>query len=234
MSSRKELKDQRRQERLEREQAEEKASQRRRRLQYAFGGLLAAALVAGVVVGITVLASGGDDAPSKSAAEAGLPKLPQQQEPDWRKAAATAGCKLTNPAYEGAGHAEKRFKPSDYKSNPPTSGEHFPQWYEDGIYAPGDTPELGQLVHTLEHGRINVQYRKGTASDVTRKLEALMAEQNDGYHHLLYENATDMPYEVAATAWTQTLGCERYTDKALDALRTFSARYVDKGPERVP
>lgn len=43
-----------------------------------------------------------------------------------------------------------------------------------------------------------------------------------------------MPYEVASTAWTQILGCERYTDKALDAFRTFAARYIDKGPERVP
>ncbi len=234
MASRKDLKAQRRQERLEREQAEERAGQRRRRLQYAFGGVLALALVAGLGVAITVLAGGDASGPNRGGSRADLPKLPQQVESDWRQAAETAGCKLTTARYEGAGHAEKRFKPADYKTNPPTSGEHFPVWSEDGIYASGDTPQLGKLVHTLEHGRVNLQYRKGSAAALRKKLEALVAEQNDGYHLLLYENATDMPYEVAATAWTQLLGCERYTDEALDALRTFTARYIDKGPERVP
>lgn len=237
MSSRQELKEQRRQERLQREEAERQAAARRRRLQLAFGGVLAVALLAGAVLGIASLTGGngdGGDGPARASSQEGLPTLPQQAESDWRKAAKAAGCKLTTTAYEGAGHAEKQFKPSDYKSNPPTSGTHYPQWYEDGIYGPGDTPNLGQLVHTLEHGRVNIQYRKGAPGDVVKKLEALMAEQNDGYHMLLFQNATNMPYEVAATAWTQLLGCQRYTDKALDALRTFTTRYVDKGPERVP
>jgi len=235
MASRKEEKEQRRQERLERERAEERAAQRRRRIKYALVGLLALAIIPAAIAVVTLVGSGGGgDASGRQASPSDLPKLPEQQEGDWKKAAESAGCKLTTAPYEGAGHAEKQFKPSDYKSNPPTSGAHFPQWYEDGIYAPGDTPELGKLVHTLEHGRINLQYRKGTSSAVAKKLEALMAEQNDGYHLLLYENATDMPYEVSATAWTQMLGCERYTDKALDALRTFTTRYIDKGPERVP
>jgi len=236
MASRKEEKEQRRQERLERERAEERAAQRRRRLKYAVVGLLGLAVIPAAIALIVVFSGGGDDddPAGRRASQAGLPKLPQQEEGDWRKAAESAGCKLTTARYEGAGHAEKEFKPSDYKTNPPTSGEHFPQWYEDGIYAPGDTPELGKLVHTLEHGRINLQYRKGTSSAVAKKLEAVMAEQNDGYHLLLYENATEMPYEVSATAWTQMLGCARYSDKVLDALRTFTARYIDKGPERVP
>ncbi len=42
-----------------------------------------------------------------------------------------------------------------------------------------------------------------------------------------------MPYAVAATAWTQMLGCRQMNDKVFDALRAFRARYVDKGPELV-
>ena len=41
------------------------------------------------------------------------------------------------PPNEGAGHEEKDFKASDYKQNPPTSGNHFPQWYQDGVYDAG-------------------------------------------------------------------------------------------------
>ena len=63
------------------------------------------------------------------------------------------------------------------------------------------------LVHTLEHGRINVQYKKGTPAADVAKLEALLAEQNEGYHMLLYENTTDMEPAVAATAWTHSLTC---------------------------
>jgi hypothetical protein len=116
---------------------------------------------------------------------------------------------------------------------PAASGAHFPTWYEDGIYEPGDTPDLGQLVHTLEHGRINVQYKPGTPAETVEQLEAFVAE-NGGYHMLMYENATDMEPQVAATAWTQLLECSSVNDKTWDALRTFRDSYLDKGPEQVP
>ena len=120
-------------------------------------------------------------------------------------AAKAAGCTVTNPAYEGASHEQKDFAAADYKTNPPTSGNHFPDWYDDGVYEPGTTPNLGMLVHTLEHGRIDVQYKKGTPKADVAKLEALLAEQNDGYHMLLFENTTGMQPQIAATAWTHGL-----------------------------
>jgi hypothetical protein len=238
MSSRQEEKERRRQERLAREQQEAAAAGRRKRLQYAFGALLAVAAVVGVV--ILIGGAGGDGGggvdtntdPSTPAAN--LPELPAPAESDFEKAAKEAGCELINPAYEGAGHEEREFTAGDYKTNPPTSGTHFPSWAEDGIYEAGNVPPLGELVHTLEHGRINVQYKPGTPTDVVLKLEALLAEQNDGYHMLLYENPTGMDYQVAATAWTHILGCPKYNDKVPDAIRTFRARYIDQGPERVP
>ena len=90
------------------------------------------------------------------------------------------------------------------------------------------------LVHTLEHGRINIQYKKGTDADTVAELEALVAEQNEGYHLLLYENTTGMDAAVAATAWTHSLSCPSMNDKVFDAIRTFRQRYIDKGPETVP
>jgi hypothetical protein len=160
-------------------------------------------------------------------------KLPDQVETDPVKAAKAAGCDLQNPQYEGAGHEDRAFKVSDYKTNPPTSGTHEPTWYEDGIYAAGDTPRLGQLVHTLEHGRIDIQYKPGTPKETIAQLEALVGE-NDGYHMVMFENTTDMPYAVAATAWTHLLGCKEMNDKVFDAVRTFRDKYIDKGPEKIP
>lgn len=222
---------------MAREQAEARAAGRRKRLQMALGVLVGAAAVVGIVVAI-MAAGGGDDGDGGDARQASdtesLPKLPAQRTSSLDAAAKRAGCEVTNARYEGAGHEDREFKASDYKTNPPTSGTHTPVWAEDGIYEADSLPPLGQLVHTLEHGRIDVQYKEGTPQQTVRKLEALLKESEDGYHLLLFPNPTEMKYEVAATAWTHLLGCERFTDDAIDALRAFRARYIDKGPEQIP
>jgi hypothetical protein len=222
---------------MERERKDAAAAARRKRLQLVGGGLLALAAVAAVVVAILAASGGGDDeteASAPSADAAAVAKLPKQATTDMAAAAKAAGCTLSNPTFEGASHEQKDFAASDYKTNPPTSGNHFPDWYDDGVYEPGTTPNLGMLVHTLEHGRIDVQYKKGTPKADVAKLEALLAEQNDGYHMLLFENTTGMKPQVAATAWTHSLSCPEMNDKVFDAIRTFRARYIDKGPETVP
>ena len=56
----------------------------------------------------------------------------------------------------------------------------------------------------------------------------------DAYHMLLFQNNTNMPYEVAATAWTQLLGCKTVNANTWDAIRAFRDRFVDKGPEIIP
>jgi hypothetical protein len=237
VASRQEEKERRRKERLEREQAAKKAAARRKRLQYVVGGLLGAAAIAGVVLILVAGVGGGDGGeegeptgPSEAAANV---ELPQQQIGDVQDAAKAAGCRLRSPEIEGATHETRQFTPADYKTNPPTSGNHFPEWYDDGIYEPGDVPELGQLVHTLEHGRINLQYKPGTPENTVLQLEALLAE-TEGYHMLLYENTTGMDAQIAATAWGQSLTCPEMNDEVFDALRTFRNEYIDKGPESVP
>jgi hypothetical protein len=238
MASRQEEKEKRRQERHAREEAERKAAARRKRLQYVFGGLLAVAAVGGIVAVLALGVLGGDDGGGPgdprdvSEAAAGI-TLPEQKTGDLKAAAKAAGCKLTNPEIEGSTHESKEFQASDYKTNPPTSGNHNPDWYEDGIYNPGDTPKLGMLVHTLEHGRIDLQYKEGTSEDDVAKLEAFLGE-TDGYHMLLFQNTTGMDAAVAATAWGHSVTCPKLDDTTWDALRTFRTSYIDKGPEAVP
>jgi hypothetical protein len=231
VAHRQEEKERRRRERLEREQAEARRAARRKRMQLAFGAVLGLAVIAGVVVAVLV-GTGGDDGEPKQASVADV-KLPAQQVSDIKQAAKAAACTLANPAFEGADHEQKKFKPSDYKTNPPTSGNHTPDWYEDGVYGPGDTPNLGKTVHPLEHGRIEIQYKPGTPQATVDRLEALLQESEDGYHMLLFQNATGMKAQVAATAWTHSLTCPKMNDKVFDAIRTFRSRYIDKGPERV-
>jgi len=232
MSSRQEEKERRKRERQEREAAQKASAARRSRMQVVFGGGLAVVAVIAAVVVIVFVAGGGGDSASEVPASAAA--IPAQKESDLKKAASAAGCKVVDAPNEGAGHEEKEFKPSDYKQNPPTSGNHFPTWYEDGIYNPGDTPELGRLVHTLEHGRIDVQYKPGTPAKTVAQLETFVKESEDGYHMLMFENTTKMPFAVAASAWDHYVGCPTMNDKVFDALRAFRTEYIDKGPEVVP
>ena len=235
MANRAEEKAQRRAERMAREEAERKAAARKQRLTI-IGGIVAGLAVAGVAIALLMSGNDGNGGGKVDETEreiGGVP-IPEQVEGDYEQAAEAAGCKLEHPAIEGATHIERQFTPADYKSNPPHSGNHFPDWYDDGIYEPGTVPELVQLVHILEHGRIHIQYKPGTAERRVRQIEELWKEMEDGYHLLLYENTTGMPYEVAATAWGHVLGCPKFNDQVFDAIRTFRDRYIDKGPEQVP
>ena len=236
MSSRQEEKERRKREREEKLQAEKRAAARRKRLQMIIGVVLAVVVLGGVTAAALGLAGGGDggDDGEPRTTTSGNAAIPERAEADLKKAAEAAGCKLVDAPNEGAGHEEKDFKASDYQQNPPTSGNHFPEWYQDGIYAAGGTPELGKLVHTLEHGRIDIQYKPGTPADTVAQLETLYNEMDGGYHLLLFENGTDMPFAVAATAWDHQLGCPTMNDKVFDAIRAFRTDYIDKGPEVVP
>jgi hypothetical protein len=237
MSSRQEEKERRKREREEKLQAEKRAAARRKRLQMIIGVVLAVVVLGGgtaLALGLAGGDGGGGDGEPKTTTSSGGAAIPERVEADLKKAADAAGCKLVNAPNEGQGHEEKEFKASDYQQNPPTSGNHFPQWYEDGIYEPGGTPELGKLVHTLEHGRIDIQYKKGTPAATIAQLETLYNEMDGGYHLLLFENGTNMPFAVAATAWDQQLGCPTMNPKVFDAIRAFRDEYIDKGPEKVP
>jgi hypothetical protein len=235
MSSRQEEKKRRRRERLEAEQAEQAAAARRKRLQFAFGGLLAVLVVAGAAaLAVGAIGGGGGSGSGPSKASSNGVKLPAQQTADLKQAAAAANCKVVNAPIEGNTHETKDFKASDYKTNPPTSGNHNPKWYEDGVYNPGDVPRLGMIVHPLEHGRIELQYKPGTPKQTVDQLEALVSEEDNGYHMLMFQNTTNMPYAVAAAAWGHYVGCPTMNDKVFDALRAFHDSFIDKGPETVP
>ena len=67
-------------------------------------------------------------------------------------------------------------------------------------------PDALDFVHSLEHGRIEIQYSPDLPEDQLA-LKGVFDESPAGM--LLFPN-TDMPYEVAATAWTQLMGCKEY------------------------
>ena len=44
----------------------------------------------------------------------------------------------------------------------------------------------------------------------------------------------DMPYEVAATAWTNMLTCDKYSPEVIDAITDFRDQFRGQGPEQIP
>jgi hypothetical protein len=233
MSSRQEEKERRRKEREEAERAAKASATRRTRLQIIFGVVLVVLLLGGgTALAVGVL--GGDDG-GTTGGGGDTAAIPAAKQGDLKKAAAAANCDLKeNLPNEGNTHEEKEFKPSDYKQNPPTSGNHFPEWYQDGEYAPGDTPELGKIVHPLEHGRIELQYKPGTPKLTVDQLRSVYNEMDNGYHMLFFQNTTNMPYAVAATAWDNMVGCKTMNPQVFDVIRDFTKAHIDQGPEVVP
>jgi hypothetical protein len=236
VSSRKEEKERLRREREERQQAEASKATNRRRLQLVAGGVLAIVAVAAVIA--AVASSGGDnDADSAAKASYGTAAIPARKETNFDAALKASGCVYKKYTSEGREHFSSDTGVNNkYKTNPPTSGEHRPTPAADGVYAPGNTPAKEAYVHTLEHGRIELQYAPKAPKKVQDQLNTLFNEKVKGvpgYHTLLFENNTNMPYEIAATAWTQLIGCPTVNDKTWDALRAFRERFTDKGPELI-
>jgi hypothetical protein len=191
----------------------ERAERRRER-----NGRLVAGLIVAAAAGILFYAltpHGAAGPPSKRA----LDQL--------RAAAAAAHCTVASFPTEGRDHTEKKVT---YKTNPPTSGPHNPVPAPDRVYTVAPPPE--NYVHSLEHGRIELQYRAGAPANVRAALLGVYREFT--HHMLLFPNNTGMDFEVAATAWKHRIGCAHFNAKVPDALRRFRDAYRDRGPEQVP
>ena len=248
MASRKEEKERLRQARLEAEKREASDAQRRLMLGYGVAGLLAAAVLVGLVIVIAKGGSGGggDSGPENAHINSSVGTPPEGVAPDGREgttppaiqqadleeAAKVAKCDLQlNLPDEGNNHLKPNEDPPDYKTNPPTSGDHIvpPLQAADGAYLDPIPPV--NFVHSLEHGRIEIQYNPDLSEDDQLALKGVFDESPGGM--LMFPNP-DMPYDVAVTAWTQLAGCKNYNDGVLDVIRDFRDTYRGQGPEPVP
>jgi hypothetical protein len=205
----------RREERLRRDAEREAAERRQRRIGYVVAAGLVLATVAVVAFALASGGGGGGGPVSKRKLRA------------LDRAAALANCRVRSFPSEGRRHTRA---PVTYRTNPPTSGPHDPVPAGDGEY--DRAPAKEAWVHSLEHGRILLQYRPGAPGEVRGALKAVFDQ--DRAHMLLMPNDTAMPFELAAVAWTHYLGCASYDDRVPDAVRAFRDAYRDRAPEQVP
>jgi hypothetical protein len=233
MTSRREEKDRRRAERLAAEQSAAEQSKRRRTYSIVVGSVLGIAAVAAIVaVAATGGGNGHDVRESNITGEqtySGAAAPPSQTETDLFAAARAAGCVLRNPVIEGREHVEPGTE-VEYKTTPPTSGNHDPAPAGDGVYSkPPTTATAKNFVHTLEHGRVEIQYDPTLDK---RRIDQLGGLFNDDPYHMVLMPNRRMSYAVAVTAWGHLLGCKEVNDRTFDAIRGFRDRYRDQGPEQ--
>lgn len=201
------------------------------------GYSIAAAVAVALAVIVIVVVSGGGDSVAKGSAHINLNTsfgstngvTPDEREgtppppvkvADLAEAAKLAGCDLRlKLPDEGHEHIPVGSPPPNYKTNPPTSGPHVEPPYQQADGAYSEMPEEIDFVHSLEHGRLEIQYSPDLAEEDQLALKGVFDTMYGAT--LLFPNG-NMPYEVAATTWTNLLGCPTYKGAiTLDAIRDF-------------
>lgn len=149
----------------------------------------------------------------------GIPPPPARQT-NLQKAAEEAGCYLElHLEDEGHGQLPQNSPEPEYKTDPPSSGKHAepPDQQADGAYL--DEPQPIDYVGSLEYGRMEIQYAGDLSEEIQRELKGLYDTMYGAT--LLFPN-NEMNYGIAATTWTNVLGCTGWEGrKTLDAIRAF-------------
>ncbi len=114
--------------------------------------------------------------------------------------ASTCGDIITRP-----GEGQNEHVPPDtdlsYDDAPPATGRHWQNWdgMERKFYTPEDRPELGLLVHNLEHGYTFLWYDETIAEDEDKLAEVRRIADK-------FEGTDNMRMKFKAVPWTSEDG----------------------------
>lgn len=146
-------------------------------------------------------------------------------------------------ADEGAAHIPNN-QTAQYQTNPPTSGPHYAQSANAGIY---DTaPSDGNLIHSMEHGAVILWYKPSLRSDDLKEATGsgtlgLSKEEVNKLKEIFSsvavskkimvprESLTDAP--IALTSWGRLLKLQTIDEAQ---IRAFMETNENRGPEKVP
>ena len=220
-----------RQARLEREKQQAGSDRRRLMAGYGAAGVVGLAVLVGLVVVIISAANKNDSGEAHIDQRTGSTNgvqpdkrkgtdPPAAKVANLQKAAKMADCDLRLKLKdEGHNHIPVTAPGPEYGTNPPTSGNHAESPYQQADGAYSEMPKEITIVHTLEHGRLEIQYAPDLSESDQLELLGLYETMWGGTVIFPNEN---MPYAVAATTWTNLLGCNEYKGSiTLDAIRAF-------------
>ncbi len=114
----------------------------------------------------------------------------------------------------------------EYNSNPPTSGDHWAQPANWGIYEQPIADQ--QLVHNLEHGGIWISYRDPSDTELIGQLKSIADDYS--LKVIMTPRAQD-DSRIAVAAWGRLLKLENFDE---NQIRGFISAFINRGPEQVP
>ncbi|HYT24889.1 MAG TPA: DUF3105 domain-containing protein [Actinomycetota bacterium] len=122
----------------------------------------------------------------------------------------------------GRNHIAPDKQPSNWNSNPPTSGDHLGTPLPRGIYA--DQQDERAAVHNLEHGYVVIQYKNlpgGQVKTLTKLAQSLRGQK------LVMMPYGGLPSDgVALTAWQHSQTCQKVN---VDVVSAFVDDYMLPG-----
>jgi type II secretory pathway pseudopilin PulG len=116
----------------------------------------------------------------------------------------------------------------EYKTNPPTSGNHYGNSPQTGIF--GAPRQNEAWVHGLEHGHIGILYKEDLAAPVKAELEKFVRERNT---LTFIQPRPENDETLVAVSWTKALRCSSPTDpkKVREVIDLFYQTNVGNAPE---
>jgi Protein of unknown function (DUF3105) len=161
---------------------------------------------------------------------------------------AAANCTFkTVTAYVPKGghtHVPSLTSNDHWNTDPPSNGQHYPEWAVWGFYTDAVNPR--RVVHNEEHGGVVVWWGSKVSQLTVAKLLAFYNEVPDGSFGTPYPT---LGSKIAITAWTgdtsryQQNGyygqghiavCPSYTAATKKAFESFRKLYRGHGPEGIP
>ncbi|HEY5293929.1 MAG TPA: DUF3105 domain-containing protein [Gaiellaceae bacterium] len=204
--------------------------QRGRTILYAVAGSGVVALI--IVIAVIVLGGGGSSAGAKNVA----------------KLMTAANCNFkTVKAYVPKGqpiHVSSLTKKFPWNTDPPSNGQHYPEWAVWGFYTEAVNPR--QVVHNEEHGGVVLWWGSQVPQSTVNALSAFYQEQPIGGFGTPYPT---LGAKIAISAWTgdpNTYGqagyygqghlavCPAWNAATKKAFTAFRSEYRGKGPEGIP
>jgi len=120
--------------------------------------------------------------------------------------------------------------PIAYQTDPPTSGDHWPDPQEGGFYTQPIASEY--LVHSLEHGAVEVYYYEPALTGGQRKRLQDLARAHPGlFSQFIAVPRNDGTYPIICVAWQHRLRLTSFDSARIDG---FIALFLGNGPEHAP
>ncbi|OHA05005.1 MAG: hypothetical protein A2934_01265 [Candidatus Sungbacteria bacterium RIFCSPLOWO2_01_FULL_47_10] len=116
-------------------------------------------------------------------------------------------------AEQGKNHIEVGATHEAYSTNPPTSGPHYAEAAEWGVYKEPLPDE--QLIHNLEHGGVWISYRPGISKDIIQKLESMVSIFGS---KVIVTPRPENDADIALAVWGRydTFSVSEYSDERIE------------------